>query len=201
MAWQRSSGSAEQDAPPSRLFLSASYLVLFVGGGLLGLYGALLLPLAAASPFSAPASGSTGNVALAAQHVSASGSGGGLGQLLSVGLLIAVVVNPLLSVAGLWTAGTRLAAFTPLAGWLIVVLVLSSKSGEGSNVLPSDLRSVAFLLLGALAFTAVGVLGRPTRGFTSIAGPLVGRQAGGPARPSGVKPAAQQTAPKPGKRR
>lgn len=194
---------AEQRAgeEPSKLFLAASYLVMFVGGALLAVFGAFLLPYSAspAAGTRSPAGGATSSA-----HVLAAGSGGGLGQLLSVGLLVALVANPALSLAGLWTAGTRLAAFAPLAGWLPVVLFLASSRPSGSVVLTSDLRSVAFLLLGALAFTAVAALGRPARGKTSLIGqPLAGRGARGrpPPPTDRGKPAVGRTAPRGNRRR
>jgi hypothetical protein len=147
---------------PGRLFLSASYFVLFVGGMMLGLFGTLLLPYSVASPFSAPApaSGPGG-----AAHVLAAGSGGSIAQVLSVGLLIALLANPMLGLAGIWMAGTRLAAFTPFVGWLVVVLAFTAVTTDGNNVLPSSARSASFLLVGAATFIAVGMLVRPTRGM------------------------------------
>ena len=146
------SGSAEQE--PSRLFLAASYVTLFVGGAVLGIVGAFMLPRAAGSAFTAVAPAGGGG---AATQVLASGGEAGLGQLLSLGLLIAVVANPLLSFAGLRTAGTRLAAFTPLVGWLIVVLPMLYTTADGDQILPTGaLRTIAFVLLGALGFTRSG---------------------------------------------
>lgn len=193
------------EGEPSRLFLTASYVTLFVGGAVLGIVGAFMLPRAAGSAFSAVAPAGGGG---AATHVVAAGSGAGLGQLLSVGLLVAVVGNPALSFAGLRTAGTRLAAFTPLIGWLIVVLPMLYTTADGDEILPSGaLRSVAFVLLGVLGFTAVAVVGRPTRGVMALVGqplprtgsplpPARQRQQKGPA-----KPTRSQTAPKARKRR
>ncbi len=200
MAWQRTSGSAEQEAPPSRLFLAASYVVLFIGGGVLGIYGALLLPLSLSPGISAPAR--TGTGVSAGQHIlAASTTGGGLGQLISVGILFALVANPLLSLAGIWMAGTRLAAFTPLVGWMIVVLAMASGSSQGDSILPSDLRSIAYLLLGAISFIAVGTLSRPTRGMTAFPGLLAtGPAATPPIRPP-QKATPRRTAPKAKKRR
>jgi hypothetical protein len=149
---------------------------------------------------------------VSSSRVVAAGSGGGLGQLLSVGLLVVIIANPLLSMAGYWMAGTRLAAAAPLLGWLPVVLILGSTQSTGSTVLSSDLRSSAFLLLGVIAFGAVIVLGRPTRGTGATSGrgsrdvpparvtrprPAVAKGAGRPP----AKSAARRTAPKGGRRR
>ncbi len=192
---------------PGRLFLAASYFVLFVGGMMLGLFGTLLLPYSVGSPFStpAPASGPGG----AAAHLLASGGGGGVTQVLSVGLLIALVANPMLSLAGIWMAGTRLAAFTPFIGWLAVVLPFVAVTADGNNVLPSSARSASFLLVGSLTFIAVGMLVPPTRGLAAqnrqrLAASARTRAA--PAKPPPPKPAtkkspASRTAPKGGRRR
>lgn len=199
----------ENEGEPSRLFLTASYVTLFIGGCVLGLVGAFMLPRAAGSAFAAAVPSDGGG---ASTRLVAAGGGAGVGQLLSVGLLIAVVANPLLSFAGLRTAGTRLAAFTPLFGWLIVVLPMLYTTADGDQVLPSGaLRSVAFLLLGVLGFAGVATAGRPTRGATALLGqplpPAVPRtppRAPKPAQKSVTPPAkraASRTAPKRRKRR
>ncbi len=186
---------------PSRLFLAASYLTLFAGGVVLAVFGAFLLPYSVSPATRAIAPvGAT----VTSGHVLASGSGGGLGQLLSVGLLVVVLVNPLLSMAGYWMAGTRLAAVTPLAGWLPIVLILGSAQSTGSVVLSSDLRSSAFLLLGVISFLAVAALGRPTRGAGALADRPsrdLPRVHSAPARPPAAKSAPRRTAPKGGRRR
>ena len=180
----------EPAAPPGRAFLVVAYVVMLLGGAVLGIFGALLLPYSVSSSVTSTTTSPTGGtVAAAGQHVVAATTGGGIGQILSVGLLIALVVNPLLSWAGLKTAGTRLAAFTPLAGWLIVVLPLAGSTKEGDLVLPSGLRSIAFLLLGAIAFAAVGALGRPSRGMSALLGQPLPRNAPAlPVRPTGSAP-------------
>ncbi|HEX4432343.1 MAG TPA: hypothetical protein VHZ96_23935 [Frankiaceae bacterium] len=208
MAGQRAreaAGEQEVAAEPSRLFLTASYVTLVAGGVLLALFGAFLLPYSVSPATHAVASvGGT----VTSGRVLASGGGGGLGQLLSVGLLVVIIANPLLSMAGYWMAGTRLAAAAPLLGWLPVVLVLGSSQSTGSTVLSSDLRSSAFLLLGVISFGAVTALGRPTRGM----GAATDRPARGvpaarpvPPRPPAAKrpakSAARRTAPKGGRRR
>ncbi len=185
------------DDEPGRAFLITAYVVLFLGGAVLGLFGALLLPYSADSTITTtvPTGGSTGAQA-AAQLVAA--HGGGAGQVLSVGLLFTLIANPLLSWAGMRMAGTRLAGFLPLAGWLLVVLPLATSRATGSVVLPSGARSFAFLLIGALAFTAVAALGRPTRGMSVLLGqPLAKPQpAPAPARHPLAKP--QSSDPKSG---
>lgn len=185
--------------------MTASYVTLVAGGVLLALFGAFLLPYSVSPATHAVASvGGT----VTSGRVLASGGGGGLGQLLSVGLLVVIIANPLLSMAGYWMAGTRLAAAAPLLGWLPVVLVLGSSQSTGSTVLSSDLRSSAFLLLGVISFGAVTALGRPTRGM----GAATDRPARGvpaarpvPPRPPAAKrpakSAARRTAPKGGRRR
>ncbi|MCW2547986.1 MAG: hypothetical protein JWN96_2446 [Mycobacterium sp.] len=191
----------ENEGEPSRLFLIASYVTLFIGGCVLGVVGAFMLPRAAGSAFSAAVPSGAGG---AATRVVAAGGGAGLSQLLSVGLLIAVVANPLLSFAGLRTAGTRLAAFTPLFGWLIVVLPMLYTTADGDQLLPTGaLRTVAFVLLGVLGFTAVGVVGLPTRGASALGrrpiAPVVPRTP--PRAPQPAKTTASRTAPKRRKRR
>ena len=209
-----SRGDGEQEAPPSRLFLAASYATLVGGGVLLALFGSFLLPYSV-SPATHAVASRVGTVT--SSHVLAAGTGGGLGQLLSVGLLVVLIANPLLSLAGFWMAGTRVAALAPLLGWLPIVLLLGSSQSTGSIVLSSDLRSSAFLLLGVISFLAVAVIGRPTRGAGAAAERrLPGDRPGRPARsrPEGAaapsripskadisKAGVRRTAPKGGRRR
>lgn len=215
MAGQRAravAGEQADAAEPSRLFLAASYLTLVVGGVVLAIFGAFLLPYSVSPATHAVTSvGGT----LTSSRVVAAGGGGGLGQLLSVGLLVVLIANPLLSMAGYWMAGTRLAAAAPLLGWLPVVLILGSSQSTGTTVLSSDLRSSAFLLLGVIAFAGVAALGRPTRGMGAMNGRSERASRGaGPARPTAPRPpagkatgkaagksAARRTAPKGGRRR
>jgi hypothetical protein len=209
-----SRGSGGQEGPPSRLFLLASYVTLVAGGVLLALFGSFLLPYSVSPATHAVASvGGT----VTSTHVLAAGSGGGLGQLLSVGLLVVLIANPLLSLAGFWMVGTRVGAVAPLIGWLPIALFLGSSQSTGSTVLSSDLRSSAFLLLGLISFLAVAVIGRPTRGAGAAAQRT--NRDDRPARParsrpeSGAAPSrtpskadiskagARRTAPKGGRRR
>ena len=119
------------DDEPGRPFLITAYVVLFLGGAVLGLFGALLLPYSADSTITTTVpTGGTGPQAAA--HLLAA-RGGGAGQVLSVGLLFTLIANPLLSWAGMRMAGTRLAGFMPLAGWLLVVLPLATSRATGSG--------------------------------------------------------------------
>jgi hypothetical protein len=210
-------GDGQEEPPPSRLFLIASYVVLVLGGVMLALFGSFLLPYSVSSATHAAASiGGTVN----SGHVLAAGDGGGAGQLLSVGLLVVLIANPLLSLAGFWMVGTRAAAIAPLIGWLPIVLLLGSAQSAGSTVLSSNLRSSAFLLLGLISFLAVAVIGRPTRGAGAAAArPPSGdrpERVAGPAKPRAEAPASptripskadisrasgRRTAPKGGRRR
>ncbi len=202
-------GAPDAEGEPSRLFLAASYVTLVVGGVVLALFGAFLLPYSVSPAARAVA---TVGGSVSSSRVVAAGSGGGLGQLLSVGLLVVIIANPLLSLAGYWMAGTRLAAAAPLLGWLPVVLILGSSQSTGTVVLSSDLRSSAFLLLGVIAFGAVVALGHPTRGTGARSdggsrdvpparstAPRTATARGGGRPPA--KTAARRTAPKGGRRR
>jgi hypothetical protein len=198
-------GEQEAEAEPSRLFLGASYLTLVVGGVVLAVFGAFLLPYSVSPATQAVAS--VGGSVTSSQVVAA-GGGGGAGQLLSVGLLVVLVGNPLLAIAGYWMAGTRLAALAPLAGWLPIAVILGSSQSTGTTVLTSNLRSSAFLLLGLISFLAVAALGRPTRGMGAAsdrpARPAPEARPTSPRPPAGksqTKSSAKRTAPKGGRRR
>jgi hypothetical protein len=202
---REAAGEQEAATEPSRLFLAASYATLVAGGVVLAVFGAFLLPYSV-SPATRAVASVGGSVT--SGHVLASGAGGGLGQLLSVGLLVVIIANPLLSMAGYWMAGTRLAAAAPLLGWLPIVLILGSSQSTGTTVLTSDLRSSAFLLLGVISFAGIAALGRPTRGMGATSERASRERP--PARPppprppgakSPAKSAARRTAPKGGRRR
>jgi hypothetical protein len=122
---------------PSPGFLAAAYTVLFLLGVVLGLLGTFLL---AAGPR----------------------SGGTL--VLPIGLAIALVGHPVAGWLGLRITGTRAGTLTPLLGWCVVVLPLSSGTPNGDVVLPSSLLSILFLLVGIGTFGVVALLTRPTRG-------------------------------------
>jgi hypothetical protein len=192
---------AAEESEPGQLFLAASYLTLFVGGIVLAVFEAFLLPYSVSTATNAVA---TVGGTVTSGHVLAAGGGGGFGQLLSVGLLVVVVANPLLSLSGFWMAGTRLAAITPLLGWLPLVLILASGRSTGTVVLSSSLRSSAFMVLGAGSFLAVAAIGRPTRGAGAIARRLPATSTpprSAPPRPPARKSGASRTAPKGGRRR
>jgi hypothetical protein len=210
VAVQRSAAPAPPDAPeppPSRLFLTASYVVLFIGGLVAALVGAFLLPYSVSPGVDASSTGGgVGTTAGAAgqhvaTHVVAVGGHGGVGQVLSVGLLVALLVNPTLSFAGLRTAGTRLAAATPMLGWLVVVLPALSSTSDGDTILPNDLRSIAFVLLGGIGFAGVTLLGRPSRGMTSVVSLTGAPRPPSVTRGAAPKSAPSRAAPKRGKRR
>ncbi len=180
-------GTADSDDEPSRLFLGVSYTVLVIGGVVIGVLGAFLLPYSAGSTVVAAPALQPG---VDAGRVVAASSEGSIGQLLSLGLLFALIANPALSWAGMRMAGTRLAAFAPLLGWIVIVLWMSAGTTAGDSILGSNLRSGAFLVLGVISFMAVGVLGRPTRGGSALLGqPLVvpTKSSPGRAAPTGRK--------------
>jgi hypothetical protein len=122
---------------PGSLFLVASYAVLLLLGVVLAVLGVFL---ASAGPR----------------------VGGHL--VLPIGLVIALVGHPIAGVLGLVLTGTRAGTLTPLAGWAAVVLPLSSGTAQGDIVLPGNLLSIGYLLLGAAAYGVVAVFTRPTRG-------------------------------------
>jgi hypothetical protein len=126
---------------PGPAFLLAAYVVLLLFGMVLGLLGVFLL-------LAGPRIGDT--------------------LVLPVGLVIAVVGHPLAAFLGLRTAGTRAGTLTPLIGWSVVVLPLSSGTAEGDIALPSSFLSISYLLVGVLAFGVASFLSRPTRGPSSL---------------------------------
>ncbi len=126
---------------PGPLFLAASYAVLFLLGVVLALLGTFLAP--------------------AGLRV-----GGHL--VLSIGILVALVGHPIAGLLGLTLTGTRLGTLTPLLGWALVVLPLSSGTAQGDVVLPGTATSIAYLLVGAASYGAVAVFTRPTRGRAAV---------------------------------
>jgi hypothetical protein len=135
--------AAAPSAPdePGRLFLVASYVVLVLLCAVLGLLGTFLL---AAGP-----------------HL-------GKTLALPIGLAIAVFGHPAAAYLGLELTGSRAGTLAPLAGWSLVVLPLSSGTAEGDVVLPGNLLSIAYLMLGVATFGIAAVLTRPIRGRTAI---------------------------------
>jgi hypothetical protein len=134
-------GKAGSDDEPSPAFLAVAYAVLLVLGAVLALLGTFLLA-------AGPRSGAT--------------------LVLPVGLLIAVVGHPVAGWLGLRLTGTRAGTLTPLLGWCLVVLPLSSGTSGGDVVLPSSLLSIAYLLLGIGAYGLVALVTRPTRGRSAV---------------------------------
>ena len=68
-----------------------------------------------------------------------------------VGAIVAVVVNFVMCRAAGRMMRTRLAALLPAVGWLIAVVVLSSKSGEGDLVVTGTVAGYVFLFGGTVA--------------------------------------------------
>lgn len=143
-------GSATSDAPapgaaaagpradePGRLFLAASYAVLFALGFTLGLLGAFFL---------------------------AAGPRVGTTLVLPIGLAVALVGHPVAGWLGLYLTGTRAGTLVPLLGWAVVIVPLSSGSAQGDVILPNSLLAVAFLIVGLLTYGVVAVVTRPWRG-------------------------------------
>lgn len=126
---------------PGPLFLVLAYTVLLVAGITAGLLGTFLL---SAGPR----------------------AGGHL--VLPVGLLIALVLHPLSVLAGRLLTGSRVGTLTPLIGWAIVVLPLSSGTAEGDVVLPGTALSLVYLLVGVVAFGIPAFFVRPTRGRSAM---------------------------------
>lgn len=88
--------------------------------------------------------------------------------VLPIGLLIAVILHPLAGYVGLLLTGTRAGTLTPLIGWSMVVLPLSSGTAEGDVILPGSALSLVYLLVGVLTFGVIGVVTRPTRGRSAL---------------------------------
>ena len=128
----------EQVAAPAGLLTTvAAYALVAVLTPLLAVWGAFLVPLR------------VGGVPVPA------------------GVLVAVVGNLGLGLAGARIVGSRLGALVPALGWLLVVLTLGSPRPEGDVVISSSAMGYAFLGLGtAAAAVALGL------------GPIPGRRRG-----------------------
>ena len=75
----------------------------------------------------------------------------------SVGVVIAVVGNVALGTAGRRLTGSTAGAVVPAVVWLVVALGLASGRREGDVVLTTGGPSIAFLILGAMAWAvAIG---------------------------------------------
>ncbi len=135
-AARRTNGSGRDDEP-GPAFLVASYLVLFTLGLTLALLGSFFLS-------AGPRSGTT--------------------LVLPIGLVIALVGHPAAARLGLYLTGTRAGTLTPLVGWAVVIIPLSSGTAQGDVILPNSLLAVAFLLVGLLTYGVVAVLTKPWRG-------------------------------------
>jgi hypothetical protein len=125
------------EGEPGPLFLVAAYTVLLVAGVTAGLLGAFLLT-------AGPRIGGT--------------------LVLPVGILLALVLHPLTVFAGLRLTGTRAGTLTPLVGWSMVVLPLSSGTTEGDVVLAGTPLTLVYLFLSVLTFGLASFRTRPTRG-------------------------------------
>jgi hypothetical protein len=132
----RTNGSDRDDEPAPAL-LVASYLVLFALGLTLALLGTFVL---------------------------AAGPRAGTTLVLPIGLLIALVGHPVAARLGLFLTGTRAGTLTPLIGWAVVIIPMSSGTAQGDVVLPNSLLAIAFLLVGLLTYGVVAVLTKPWRG-------------------------------------
>ncbi|HVF18817.1 MAG TPA: DUF6113 family protein [Mycobacteriales bacterium] len=80
----------------------------------------------------------------------------------SAGVLLAVVGNYVLGVAGRRAVDATVGAVLPALVWLVSALTLASGRREGDVVLTSSGGSMAFLLLGAMAY-AVAIGRKPPR--------------------------------------
>lgn len=119
------------------MFLAAAYAVLLLLGVVLAVFGTFYL---------------------------AAGPRAGATLVLPLGLLVALIGHPAAGLLGLHLTGTRAGTVTPLLGWSLVVLPLSSGTTEGDIVLPGTLLSILYLLVGVAGYGIVAVVTRPRRG-------------------------------------
>ena len=78
-------------------------------------------------------------------------------------VVIAVVGNAGLGLAGSRITGSRLGGLVPGLVWLLIVLAFGTQTASGDIVIEASVMGYAFLVLGVIA--AVAVLGvRPTPG-------------------------------------
>jgi Family of unknown function (DUF6113) len=80
-----------------------------------------------------------------------------------VSVVVAVVGNLALGIAGARVVGRWVGAVLPGLLWLALALVLGSKRSEGDLVVPAGAVGLAYLVLGAVAATAAVVLAQPRR--------------------------------------
>ncbi len=105
--------------------------------------------------------------------------GAGAGVLLSVGVLVAAVGNPVAALLGAWVAASRLGAVLFVAAWLLTVLELSTSRPGGSVVLVGGgvlaVDSTLFLIVGAVAGIAATVLAPAAGGSPGAGAGRLGR--------------------------
>nr|WP_283135548.1 DUF6113 family protein [Rhizohabitans arisaemae] len=66
-----------------------------------------------------------------------------------------------------WSMRSKLAAFTPAAGWLIVSFLFSTPRGEGDLVIAANLAGYVYLYGGALMVLAAVLLTKSARPWTT----------------------------------
>lgn len=128
--------SVEHPTSAGRLSRVATFLVLIAVGVELALFGGFLTP--------------------AAPRV--------LGIPIPIGPLIGLVGN---FVVGLWAVratGGRAAIGALTIGWLVCVIPLGTTRPAGDLVITNDVKGLAFLLLGSLAWAAAAVVAVLRRG-------------------------------------
>lgn len=128
-----SSPAALRSGPPSRRARVATLAVLVVVGVELALIGGFLT--------------------LSEPHL--------LGIPLPLGPAVGLLGN---AAAGLWVVRLmgRMAVAAPALGWIVTVLPLSATRPEGDLIITNDVRGLAFLLLGSLAWAGAAIVGRVT---------------------------------------
>jgi hypothetical protein len=77
------------------------------------------------------------------------------GTALPLAAALAVVANPVLSVAGTRVLRRRLGGVVPGVIWLVIALTLGSNGKGGDRVVTGDGRGLAFLLLGTVSAAVV----------------------------------------------
>lgn len=82
-----------------------------------------------------------------------------LGLPLPIGPAVGLLAN---GAFGLWTVRRvgRTAVAAPAFGWIVTVLFLSSTRPEGDLIITNDVKGLAFLLLGSLAWAGAAIAGR-----------------------------------------
>jgi len=116
-------GPDAKTGPPGPAVLIAGGVLSYLLGIMLGLVGALTIPVG-------PQLGSV---------------------LLSVGVVIAGVGNIVAARLAYAMTGSRIVAAAPFLGWLTVVLPFGSTRSTGSVIITGDTKGFAFLLVGMLS--------------------------------------------------